>query len=345
MLKMKVVVPNGGEIDDIKRIFVRNGFPRTTTYNQHIYRARLGANARCCLCYDSEELAGMYAVVPARFKIGGSFLLSYQSLDTIVDQDYRGQKLFQKTALTLYTNLENEGECLVYGFPNVNSFSGFRKYLDWKFLDPVPFLIRPISLSYFIKSNVLSHLLSFIRFPVFSFGSKRLKHFYEFPDLPGLDALCEDFCQSYEVGVHRSLDYLRDRYKFAPEKRYQYIVLTDQASQLRGFGVFCVEEKHGGRIGYVMEVIAHHNDVKSLGKLIGEIVRQCNRARADCVLAWCFNHSLPYKGYRSNLFVPIPERIRPVELHFGYRYRGGYYSSLLTHRRSWFISYSDSDTV
>ena len=65
----------------------------------------------------SEEVGGLYAVFPVKFKCFSELLLGAQSIDTLVDKHHRKQGLFKKLAKSLYQRCEEEGLKFVYGFP------------------------------------------------------------------------------------------------------------------------------------------------------------------------------------------------------------------------------------
>jgi hypothetical protein len=62
-------------------------------------------------------------------------------------------------------------------------------------------------------------------------------------------------------------------------------------------------------------------------------------------LSWCFPHSPNYSSFRLNGFVVLPERLRPIELHFGARAFDDGLARLVHDRSQWYVSYLDSDTV
>ncbi|MBM4780049.1 MAG: hypothetical protein GQE15_20280 [Archangiaceae bacterium] len=63
------------------------------------------------------------------------------------------------------------------------------------------------------------------------------------------------------------------------------------------------------------------------------------------MIAWCLEHSPNHRAYRSNGFFPLPERLRPIELHVGVRSLAAPAEANLGNRRNWYLSYLDSDTV
>jgi len=66
---------------------------------------------------------------------------------------------------------------------------------------------------------------------------------------------------------------------------------------------------------------------------------------ASVALAWCFRHSPNFSAYLRSGFFPFPARIRPTELHLGVRAFDDSIRALLGERKSWYLSYLDSDTV
>jgi hypothetical protein len=66
---------------------------------------------------------------------------------------------------------------------------------------------------------------------------------------------------------------------------------------------------------------------------------------ADMALAWCFSHSPNARAYAKVGFVPLPERLRPIELHVGVRVLDESLFDVLTNQENWYLSYCDSDTV
>jgi hypothetical protein len=66
---------------------------------------------------------------------------------------------------------------------------------------------------------------------------------------------------------------------------------------------------------------------------------------ADALLAWCLPSSPNFSAYLRASFLPLPQRLRPVELHFGVRAFGPNVEAIVANRSRWYISYLDSDTT
>lgn len=295
---------------------------------------------------EKNKTAGIYAISPVNFKINNEIHLGSQSLDTITDKDYRGQGLFINLANNVYDKAKEENVKLVYGFPNGKSIHGFKKKLDWVILDPLPFLIKPLKSKYFTKN------ISFLKFlPDIKIGFHRKKKSEdfklisksEFPD--EVNKIWEIFSQNISVAVQRDKKYLDWRYLEKPNENYKIIHCYSKDEEYIGYIVYAIKEKHGGKIGYIMEHVYNLNYKYAGGLLLNKAVSEIKSQDADCILSWCLEHSPNYIDFRKELFFNMPEKIRPIELHFGARSFDENLKELVSNRKNWYLSYSDSDTV
>jgi hypothetical protein len=296
-------------------------------------------------------LAGIYAVLPVRFRVDGVVVEAAQSLDTATDHKYQKRGLFVALASDVYSRCRASNIEFVYGFPNGNSAHGFFKRLEWKVLDPVPFLIKPLRTRYFLKRiPIVKHIAGFL--PDLSLPRARslapgdreieLRPIVQFGS--ETDAVWHAFAARARVGIERDSAYLNWRFR-KPGEDYQTIGAHDGSGRLQGFVTYSAKAKHGGRIGYIMELL-FDPDAPTVGQLlVRHAVDGLARAGCDAVLAWCFDHSPSFGAYRGVGFFDIPERHRPIELHFGVRSLADSLSDVLSDRRNWYISYADSDTV
>lgn len=294
---------------------------------------------------EKNKAAAIYAISPVKFKLQEQEILASQSLDTITDVDYRGQGLFIKLAKNVYSNAKENNIELVYGFPNGNSIHGFSKKLDWKVLDPIPFLIKPINTSYFTKKiNKLSWLPNVkIAF------KKSLDHNIiikeEFTFNEQVDIIWEKFSKTFKVSIQRNKEYLTWRYLNKPNEDYKILHAYTQTGNYIGFVVYCVKGKHGGKIGYIMEYMYDPKYKNESHNLMKEATNRIIDQKADCILGWCFEYSENYSGYEKVGFYSLPEKLRPIELHFGVCTFNKSIDDIVLDRKNWYLSYSDSDTV
>jgi len=293
----------------------------------------------------NKVVAAIYAITPVHFKAGDKYVEGSQSLDTITDVNYRGKGLFVSLARDVYQKAENDGIQLVYGFPNGSSIHGFAKKLAWKVLDPVPYLIRPLNSRYFTQKIGFLKWLPNVNLKWSGYRESKKYIIKSIWDLPQeTDMIWKAFAKTFQVGVVRDSSYLNWRYLQKPGEQYKYAACYSQKQECLGFVIYVVKRKHGGKIGYVMELM-YFPEYQDVGKqLLNYATHQMNKAGADCILAWCLEHSTNYSAYTTNGYMTLPEKIRPIELHFGCRSFGGD-TTLLGDRTNWYLSYSDSDTV
>jgi hypothetical protein len=325
---------NWGEIVDV---FRKNGWSRSLAAVHWQYKESPTKRVYVNVARQRDSTAALYASLPNFFQSGGRDILGIQSLDTLTDENHRGNGLFKGLAQDLFERVESHGLGLVYGFPNAASAPGFFSSLGWECLDPVPFLVRPINLSYFIKTGVPAGLRSLPALPI---SEKFEIREVALESLP-LDEIWEEFRVSFDTGLIRDARYLKWRFS-KPNEDYRVFAAFD-AGEVCGFLVLNVMEKHGGRIGYVMELMTRRPSkaMELAHELLNSAVRYFHAQRCDAALAWHFPHSPYFLAYLTSGFLPLPERLRPIELHFGCRSFNG---AKLT-RKDWYLSYCDSDTV
>lgn len=296
---------------------------------------------------SEERLAAIYAVQPALARVRGTRVLAAQSVDTLVDADFRGRGLFTEMAEAVYQGVREGGGAFVYGFPNANSAPGFFQKLGWISLDPVPFLVRPLRTAYFAAKLPLRRWLRKLpdwRLPLWDAelgAGQELRPIGEIGT--ELNTLWNRFASDLTIAVDRNVEYLRWRLA-KPGERYERLGVFE-GPRLIAFCAYTIVEKHGGRIGYVIELLHDPERGRAGAALLVESLRRMAADDADAVLAWCFRHSPNAAAYRRAGFIPLPERFRPIELHVGVRPLDESLRPLLSNRRNWYISYCDSDTV
>lgn len=341
--------PTESDLGLLKSVFEANDDPKDT----RILRWRYLQNPTSALWVDfavdreSKAIAGVYCVSPARFKIGDADVLGVQSIDTLTDHRHRGKGLFKKLAVSTYGRCTDDGVALVYGFPNGSSAFGFFERLGWTKLDPVPFLVRPLRLGYLARraglpASVIARMPDppiVLSEPILS-GTQDLRVILDFDE--EFDALWARCSAGVTVALQRSARYLSWRFAKNPVE-YKMLGLYERG-ELRGYVVVRLADKHGGRVGYVMELLYDPGRDDVGAALLRQALREIADGGGEVVLAWSLPHSFNHGAYRAHGFFPLPERLRPIELHFGARHLRAS-EAAVCNRRSWYLSYCDSDTV
>ncbi len=335
------------DLVSFRECFERNGTQRRLDALRWQYLESPTGEIFVDLASSGKRIAAIYAVQPGFVQVRGARMLAAQSVDTLVDGDFRGRGLFTKMAEAVYQRVQDANGAFIYGFPNANSAPGFFRKLGWSSLDPVPFLVKPLRTA-FIASKLpfgaTLRRLPNLRIPIAGLRLEAMQELRTIEEFgTELDDLWERFASDVPVAVDRTAAYLRWRLT-KPGARYESLGVFE-GSRLAAFCAYTTVDKHGGRIGYVLELLHDPGRDRTGAALLAECLRRMGSDGADVVLAWCFRHSPNARAYSKAGFVPLPERLRPIELHIGVRPLDPSLSRTLCDRRNWYISYCDSDTV
>ena len=142
--------------------------------------------------------------------------------------------------------------------------------------------------------------------------------------------------------LQRDREYLAWRLA-RPGSSYRVHTSRDVSGRLDAFGVCELTLKHGCALGYVMELVHRPGEDAAGRRLARAIVRDLHGRGADLVLAWALPGTPERRTLSRQGFMPLPEKVRPVELHFGARPFDP--ASPLVEREPWRLSDPDSDTV
>jgi GNAT superfamily N-acetyltransferase len=84
--------------------------------------------------FDGGKIIAHYACVPIKMNIGGEVHSGLLDMATVTHPSYRGKGLFRTLAKTTYDYAASNGFDFVIGVANENSFPGYMKYFDFKFV-------------------------------------------------------------------------------------------------------------------------------------------------------------------------------------------------------------------
>jgi hypothetical protein len=338
-----------------KQCFDENGSPKTLEHLRWQYLQSyqkvppLAVIGLSNTVDPASSLSGIYATFQSKFYYDGKIVTATQSLNTLTSKEFRGKGLFNQFAGLVYEKSMQQGIAFVYGFPNGNSAHGFFKKLGWTRLDPVPFLIKPLNLSYLVSRlpfvGKLSYLFQNIKFkPKHVSLDKNLKLQKNVVLDERYDDLWLSFRKGILLGIDRRSEYMRWRLS-KPGESYLNIACLDESGRIMAICFFTGKDKHGGKIGYILDTIHRPGSENEADAVLSAALSMLARSGSDAVLAWCFEHSPNYRSYRKSGFFSLPQRLRPIQLHFGARAFDTETQEVTDQRSSWYISYLDSDTV
>lgn len=272
------------------------------------------------------RIVGLSAYLRLDAKLGTARGRSYQAIDSVVANDMQGRGVFTKLA-SAFSEAEGGETDVVWGFPNANAAPAWFGKLGWRRHGEAPFLIKPLRTGYLLRRFGL---------PI----DVRVSRLRDSGARPASDVddrvneIWNRFAAPIGFSVFRDLAYLR--WRLFGRAGGAYRVVQDD----RALVASTIANKHGGRIGYMMEALGERPRLEEL--LRSEVGRLADEA-ADVALAWCYPWSPNYAAYRRLGFMPLPPRLRPIAIHVGSRA----YSPLggvSDDAANWYLSFLDSDT-
>jgi GNAT superfamily N-acetyltransferase len=347
-LVFRPMMPSAEDLELFLKCFNDNGLPRSIELLRWQYLEPPAGPlfVDVAVVPSGDAFAAIYAVFPVAMRAGGKRALGVQSLNTLTDEAFRGKGLFSRMAKSLYARCAEQNVALVYGFPNGNSVHGFFNRLDWKSLDPMPFMLRPLRSGYILRRlRAGKWLARFLDFPLTLRRKPRLAPGRTLETVktigPEFDAVWSAFAASIGYGVERDADYLAWRLR-RPGGEYECIALREDGRPI-GLVIVGVKRHAGGEVvGKLMELMFDPPDEKAGEALIQAALRRLDASRCGAVWAWNFEHSSNHAVLRRAGFKTLPVKWHPDELHAGARPflpLGG-----IEQRGQWYVSLLDSDT-
>lgn len=293
-------------------------------------------------------IVGMIGFAPSRLRLAdGTRLIAHQAMDTVVDPVCRGKGAFVGLGRAFYAAAPDWKSEIAWGFPNENAAPGWFGKLGWARMGTPPFLVKPLNAGYFARRVIGAAGALFDALPLSIIGrpgranqAVTIQRFDE-----KADALWEAFAATIPCAVDRTRDYLNWRLFDHPTARYETRAVFGPDESMRAFVTTYLADKHGGRIGYVMEVMHLPGAEAEAVMLLKLAIADMRKAKTDAVLAWAAPHAPNYRAYRRAGFLPMPDRIRPIHLYFGGKPLSDRTAPVMTGDKDWYLSYLDSDTV
>ena len=340
------------ELERYRQCFVSNGSHKTLELLQWNHQQNLPAIQSIYYAIDAEtrEIAAIYTYLPVKFTCMGRVVNALQSFDTLTDKNHRGKGLFIRLASQIESEEKQKDNELVYGFPNENSVHGFVNKLKFNYFGEVPFLIKPLRIGYFVNKLLKQHknIAPDTNCEIIADKTQKIKDDAIIKEITRFhseyDALYELVIPKIKIGVNRDAAYMNWRYVNKPGENY-YKYGYYERDVLKGVIIFTLKHKHGGRVGYLMELLFEPGNEKVAKSLLDFCVKAFKKNKADVILAWCFDHSFNHAAIRNRGFYKFPEKLRPQKLGFIAKTLNSRQTADIYTLKNWYLSYSDSDTV
>lgn len=329
------------ELSIIQTMFKTHGESRSMELLKWQYSGALNGT-QVVIAFDpaisTNDGAALVAASSNPMLVNGKPAVGAQAFDTLTIEKYRGNGLFLQLATKLYESLISNSTSILFGIPNAAAYPGWTKHLGWNTIDPLPLIARPIGLRYLrVKLKLRKPKMN-----VRSIHNPKVHMVSEVPK--DVTDLFNNSINTNHTGVIRSYEYLQWRLN-RPGSSYRLFEVRGKSGELLAFGVYELLLKHGCALGYVMDLIVNRNSAKTGRQLLRHMIKEMKHRGADLVFAWSMPGSFPRAMYSRSRFLPFPSRIRPVELHLGYKTFGSLSNDFLKNRSDFGFSYLDSDTV
>jgi hypothetical protein len=347
-LEFRAMTPTESDLQLFHDCFAANGSPRSMEMLRWQYLAPPGGPLLVELAVTggpNARLAAIYAVFPVQMRAAGKRVLALQSLNTLTDVAYRGKGLFVRLAKALYSRSAEAGAQIVYGLPNGNSIHGFLKHLEWKSLDPLPVLVRPLRLGYVLRKIGAHTLANIFDVPLTLARTPKLKQNLEFRTIQTVgtefDAMWKAFANSVGFAVERDSSYLEWRLQ-RPGENYETFALYENNVAV---GVCIIGTTFGSDknpVGKLMEYFFAPSHEFASDLLVAEALHRLRQKGCGVVWAWNFEHSKNHAALRRAKFFTPPAKSESELIHVGARALTATANS--SERTQWYISLLDSDT-
>lgn len=139
--------------------------PSPGRFTQVFETAPFGAVNMGFIARAGAETAAFYGVLPVRMSLHGKQVTVAQSANTMTHPAHQGKGLFTRLARSTYDTAAQEGIPLVFGFPNKNSYPGFKQKLNWQEKGMMTWYYQPVKT---IPLGKIAHRLRFL-LPLYRF--------------------------------------------------------------------------------------------------------------------------------------------------------------------------------
>lgn len=304
---------------------------------------------------DDSKIVGQSTLLPTEVVVIDRETYAGQSIDTMVDPDYRRQGLYENMAFKSYDIAIEEGVEFGFRFPSKPALEGAIKKLDGTLVEEIPLYMKIYSLENFIKSiikigfisKILGGFTSLLMNGLFfrekrmkSQGTYVIKEIEEFNE--EFDSLWDKVKEDKLIMTKRSSRFLNWRIKNHPNIDYKTFAAYSQGD-LVGYIVVKIEErklrgKYKSYLGSIVDMVGLNEEVISV--LYREAKIYFKRKKTDFVVVWG-SESMKYKDlfirlgfFKSKSTIPfvVKDFTKDRELE-----------DIIINEKSWYLMPIESD--
>jgi len=238
------------------------------------------------------RLVGHYAVIPVSMNWLGRPVKAAQSVDTMVDAQFRGLGIFESTAHACYESLVKSKFELLYGFPNRAALGGRLRNLAWERLFTLPSYRIRLSCYEFLKriaplpalpgaGDLIYRAFCSLRVS-WRIASARLRlrdiKFRRSNSVPSNYDPFWNAVKRFEIiSIWKDRAYLTWRYDHCPDRRYEYFFVENRNNEIVAL---CVARLSDGEF-VLCELMAIDRNVRMAQYLLSLLTRAALQSRSN----------------------------------------------------------------
>jgi len=302
------------------------------------------------------RLIGQAMTVPISVTLSGKVRTAGLVLDPVVDPDHQGRVRPGELLREAVALADGEGIAFTYGAPYQAALSPFLEQGEFRDLDTLPLLIRPVNperLAMKTSDSRVPGKATPIARSVWRTPAPRVQR----EDLPGLeivqvDLFDEPFAlfwhrvhQRFPIMVVRDPAYLNWRFREAPGRQYTAFAARSEG-KIRGYVVVRVAQLGRFSVGLIVDLVVEASgEGRAAGRHLVDHAGAFLRERDPDMLATiALRHTDEYRIFRSRGFWVLPKFLEPRPYHLVVRAHAKE-ADVVFNLRNWFLTPGDSLVV
>tara|TARA_Y100000590_G_scaffold465634_1_gene638471 strand:- start:7104 stop:8123 length:1020 start_codon:yes stop_codon:yes gene_type:complete len=276
------------------------------------YNTYASADKFIFLAFNESRCIGQYALIPYRLSSYGDTIQALLSLDSMIDPDYQGRRIFTELMNYARKELLNLKDPSIT-FINENTFNIYTKQFNWKYVGNIPVYCRPLSLMQLRNGNkILYIILKPFSLIINSISSE--KNNISLDPINIFDLEIERKCinadKLYSIG--RTKEFLNWRYIQSPEDYDCFKIMYK--GNLIGYCVIKIEEKFGLKFAWIMDIFIEKKYANFFHNVLNAISIKYF-LKSDFITSLLPN-SYYKKYYLKSVFLKIPQVLFPHKFYF-----------------------------
>ena len=327
------------------------GVSRTPVFWHWKYRANPAGNDLSCVAEDTDthQIVGENGVIPVRVGVNGEPVLACQSVDILVEEEYRRRLVhFELMARAGHRVMTSRPPlAFTFAFGEAVTIKVSSAVLGYSTVALIPRMVKPLSLAPYAPRLLRGAARA--ADPIFRSVTRprkapppsgatvqRVAHF---------DARCDQFWRQqasrYPVAVWRDSAYLNWRYLEAPGGDYEAYSM-ERHGELLGFTVLRPVSLGGRRRGRILELVAAEDDEAIASSLLAHVLSRFGEQQLEVAVSWVLASDPLWRGMRRRGFLSRPRQGRALVV---LAHNETVPHDFLTQAENWRVSMGDADEI